>query len=203
MFGLDPVLIIKRKAILNNLGHPSRRSEIDGLRQILIDLKLQIFEMKSPALCDGGDVLVTGFEIIVGLSTRTNEAGVEFIRKTFPEFKVRAIEVEAGLHLKSAMSALDEETLVVSETDAGQKILAKMMQNECPKYKVIRVPDLVASNVLRIRNCVLVQEGFPNSEKILKKAIEERELKMKVIRMSEFVKLDGALTCCSVPLKLE
>lgn len=51
-------------------------------------------------------------------------------------------------------------------------------------------------------NTVLVQEGYPQSETILKKEIEERGLLMKVIRMSEFVKVDGALTCCSVPIKL-
>jgi dimethylargininase len=33
---------------------------------------------------DGGDVLFTGREILVGLSSRTNQAGVEAVEAAFP-----------------------------------------------------------------------------------------------------------------------
>jgi len=199
----DPVFIVGNTAILNILGHPSRRSEVDGILPVLKQLGFTIIQMKEPACLDGGDVLVTGKEIIVGLSSRTNEEGVAVVRSAFSNYKVRAISVAEGLHLKSALSALDEDTLVVSATTGGQTMLSEIQTPENPIYKVVTVPDITASNVLRICNTVLVQDGYPESEKILQKEIEARGLVMKLVRMSEFVKIDGALTCCSVPLKLQ
>jgi len=198
----DPVFILGQIAVLNHLGHPSRRSEVEGILPVLKQLGLKIIEMKEPACLDGGDVMVTGKEIIVGLSSRTNEEGVSVLRSGFPNYVVRAIHVAEGLHLKSALSVLDEETLVVSGTTAGQTMLTSIQSPESPIYKIVTVPDVTASNVLRICSTVLVQDGYPESEKILREAIEARGLDMKIVRMSEFVKIDGALTCCSVPLKL-
>lgn len=148
MFIEDPVFILGNTVILNHLGHPNRRSEIVGIKPVLEKLGLTIVEMKPPACMDGGDVLVTGKEILIGLSSRTNEQGIEFVRQTFCNHIVRGIPVEEGLHLKSAISVLDEETLVVCGNHAGQSILAKIQSSEKPIYKIVTVPDMVSSNVL-------------------------------------------------------
>jgi dimethylargininase len=63
-------VIIANKALINHLGHPTRRPETPAVRQKLVDLGLQIVDMQPPAMLDGGDVLVTGKEILVGLTSR-------------------------------------------------------------------------------------------------------------------------------------
>jgi N-dimethylarginine dimethylaminohydrolase len=53
--------------------------------------------MTDPALMDGGDVLFTGRELFVGLTSRTNKDGVESLAKAFPKYPVTAIDMdEAG-----------------------------------------------------------------------------------------------------------
>ena len=73
--------------------------------------------MKSPATLDGGDVLVMPLEILVGLSTRTNESGVDTLRSSFPDHHVISFPVEEGLHFKSIMSQLDESTIVIVDNE--------------------------------------------------------------------------------------
>ena len=46
-----------------------------------------------------------------------------------------------------------------------------------------------------------LQAGFPRSEALLERVCTERGLRLhKLLRMSEFIKADGALTCCSILL---
>lgn len=46
-----------------------------------------------------------------------------------------------------------------------------------------------------------MQGGFPRSEALLERLCGERGLTLhKLPRMSEFIKADGALTCCSILL---
>ncbi len=75
--------------------------------------------MVDPAVkLDGGDVLFTGREILVGLSSRTNKAGVEAVQAAFPGFPVTGIEVAGPLHLKTLLTLCGEDTLCAS-TESG------------------------------------------------------------------------------------
>ena len=54
--------------------------------------------MTEPAEMDGGDVLFTGREFFVGLTSRTNKEGVESLAKAFPKYPVTAVDMnERGI----------------------------------------------------------------------------------------------------------
>ena len=72
----------------------------------------------ADALCDGGDVLFTGREIFVGLSRRTNEAGVLSLQKAFPQYPVNAVRIHGPLHLKSVASCVGD-ALIFADTIPG------------------------------------------------------------------------------------
>jgi N-dimethylarginine dimethylaminohydrolase len=72
---------------------------------------------------------------------------VESLKNAFPNHQVRAIRVEEGLHLKSLISALDEDTIVVADTEIGRHI-ASTIKLQPISYKFLFVPDIVAANVL-------------------------------------------------------
>jgi dimethylargininase len=68
------------------MGAPSRRGEVIGVKSSLEQLKSlhilnEIVSMEAPATLDGGDVLTMEKEILVGLSKRTNQGGVEWLTK--------------------------------------------------------------------------------------------------------------------------
>lgn len=114
-----------------------------------------------------------------------------------------------GLHLKSACSALDASTLLISDDDAGAAI-AERLRARLPglarRLSFEVVPgDGLAANVLRANSAVVMQRPppeAPEAEARLRELCGRRELRLVVLepRMSEFIKADGAMTCCSILL---
>lgn len=100
----------------------TRAEEIRQVKEVLRNANLNIVEMQPPAFLDGGDVQVIHGkkEIWVGLSSRTNEAGAEALQKVFTDYKVRTIKVTAGLHLKSILTALDWNTILIVDSPDGR-----------------------------------------------------------------------------------
>ena len=54
-------------------GHESRRGEVVKLRNEMVKVGLHVKDMVDPGRMDGGDVLFTGREFFVGISSRTNQ----------------------------------------------------------------------------------------------------------------------------------
>lgn len=101
----DCAVSIGRTVLLTNPGAASRRPEPPALSAPIRALPgaprtlVSMLEMDSSATLDGGDVLHTERHVFVGLSSRTNAAGVEALRAALaPELpggarSVFAIEV--------------------------------------------------------------------------------------------------------------
>ncbi len=196
----DTAVIIGQTAAISYLGAKARVGEELCVSETLTQCGIQTKKIKRPGTVDGGDVLYTGTHLIVGLSLRTNESGAQQLAEIFSDVPVVTVPVSGTLHLKSVMSAFDKRTLLFSKTFASQTILSKLQEKMEIKshFSIIELPDEEAANVLSINSTVIMQAGFPESESILKKLCQERGMELKVLRMSEFFKADGALTCCSL-----
>lgn len=97
----DTCVVVGDQVLLTRPGHPSRRGEVTGVREALksqvfysvdifkrfisylcqIPFPIEITEMQEPACLDGGDVLFTGRHLFVGQSNRTNQAGIDALKK--------------------------------------------------------------------------------------------------------------------------
>lgn len=197
----DTAIIVNSVAVITRIGAESRRGESSAVHSALhklqqIEPTLRLQRLSEPATLDGGDVLQMGGKIFVGLSKRTNQEAVAQLEALFPS-RVVALPVAAGLHLKSVLSALDDETLLVADAPAARE-MARPILSALPGAAAIYLPDAVAANVVRVDSTVLIQDGFPESEPILLRAAADRNLKVEKLDMSELIKADGALTCCSL-----
>jgi dimethylargininase len=155
--------------------------------------------------------------ILVGLSARTNAAAAQQLQGHLPQHEVLSVPVGHGLHLKSAMTALDGSTLLFSDDVAGRAISDAVRQlpgfGSGSIWQHVMVPDAAAANVLLLQGQqqqqqqqqqqrhVVMQEGCRRSEALLEQLCVERGLLLhKLPRMTEIGKADGALTCCSILL---
>jgi len=196
----DTAIIVGDTAVISRMGALERQGEEIPVALVLENLPLKkIIHIKSPGTMDGGDVLYTGNHLFVGLSHRTNAFALEQLKEIFKgQIDVIGVPVVDGLHLKSFISLFDSKTLVISSNDAGieiRNIIEKVTNNF---YNFVFVPDSTASNVLRIHSSLIIQDGFPESEKILKCLCDQKQIHMIKINMSELIKADGALTCGSL-----
>ena len=219
VFVEDTVVAIGDTAVITRLGHSSRRGEVDSIKQTLQLLGMKhVYDMRegddnnnNAAVCDGGDIMSTGRHLFVGLSDRTNTLGYHFLRDVFANHGLSADNiipvppVIAGkevLHLKSAVTHIDEDTLLAPEGPAGDDALNAMKAFELG-YRAIRLPDILSCNAVTVNGHVLAQDApCKVSKRRIEQACEERKLGLTFVDSSELAKKDGALTCCSVLLSI-
>ena len=92
---------------------PPNVGETTGLADVFGNAGLAVEELPAGDL-DGGDVLKIGSTAYVGMGGRTNAAGVEALASVIGPrgWDVRPILVTKVLHLKSAVTALPDGTVI-------------------------------------------------------------------------------------------
>lgn len=202
----DTVVVIGKKALLMRMGHDSRRMEVNDIANVIQDIPgLKVKDMRNmseTAMCDGGDILWTGRHVFVGQSERTNQEGVDVLQTFFSDWEVIAVPVSGALHLKSLVTHMDRHTLVAPTGELGDALLEDM-QASARGYEVVRLPSMLACNLVSVNGTVLAQDVDCHKSKWeLQEAADEANLRLEFVNTSEFAKVDGALTCCSVLLDL-
>ena len=185
----DVAVVLDEVAVITMPGAPSRRPEVPPVRDALRRFR-RCEEMALPATLDGGDVLRLGRRLLVGRTARTNEAGIAALRAAVAPFGYQVVPVVVTdcLHLKSAVTALDEETLLAVPGAVDEAHFAG--------HELVAVPEEErdAANVLRVRGEVWVAAGFPRTLDRL----DGRGYRVVPMDVSEFLKAEAGLTCKSV-----
>lgn len=188
----DTAVVLDEIAVLASMGAPSRRGEVAAVAGALARDR-EIVRIEPPALIDGGDVLLVGRRVFVGQSGRTDAAGARALAKALAPFgyEVVPLAVPGCLHLKSAATALDAETLLVN---AGWIDLAPLSA-----YDLVHVDPAEpwAANVLAVAGRVLAHRGFPRTLERL----AGRGYALHPVDVSEFLKAEAGVTCKSLIYK--
>ncbi|CAL8256793.1 unnamed protein product [Merluccius merluccius] len=203
VFVEDAAVVCGDTALITRPGARSRRTETVAMKSALEELGLNIVEMTDEdATLDGGDVLFTGLEFFVGLSKRTNQKGAEILAEAFKDYAVSTVPVLEGLHLKSFCSMGGPGLIIVGSSEPAQKALKIMQQMSDHHYDKLTVPDDLAANCIYMnlpdKGHVLLHctpDEFPDSAKVFEKL---KDHMLIPVSNMEKVKVDGALTCCSV-----
>src|SRR6185295_17496278 len=105
----DMGVVFDEVAIITRPGAASRRAETAGVADALQKYR-PLHRMEAPGTADGGDVLVAGRQVFVGRSSRTNDAGIDQMRRVLAPYgyEVTAIDARGCLHLKSAATAVGD-----------------------------------------------------------------------------------------------
>ena len=182
----DTAVIVGERALVTRPGHESRRGETDSVAAVLSDL-VDVTRVVSPATIDGGDVLQVAGRIFVGRSKRTNQAGIEALAQFASPVPAVPVDVMGVLHLKSAVTALDDRTL----------LMMRGMVDETP-FAGLRIIDVPGDNP-EVANVVKLPDG-----RILVGSAASADIvtaagfEPVVVDVSEFGRAGGGLTCLSV-----
>ena len=189
VFVEDNAILLDEVAVLTSMGAVSRQGEPDLLRPVLPEYR-QIVEISQPAKIEGGDVFRLGKTLYVGRSARTNQEGIEALRRIAEPFgyAVHPIEVQGCLHLKTACSLLDDETLLVNPSWINVEVLGG--------FRLLTVPahEALGANVLRLGKGILANASYPSTIKM----IETHGYAVSAMDISEFSKAEAGLTCLSL-----
>ncbi|HET6821113.1 MAG TPA: arginine deiminase family protein [Anaerolineales bacterium] len=189
VFVEDTAIILPEVTVITRPGADSRKPETTSIVQALTPL-VKLIHMREPATVDGGDVLVLGKRIYVGLSTRSNREAIDQLNEMLGdyEYSVLGIELHDCLHLKSAVTRVDDQTLLINES----WIDASCFENFDLIY--IDPSEPHAANCLPISESIIFPSAFPKTCEKLGK----RGYNVVTVDVSELAKAEGAVTCCSL-----
>lgn len=191
VFVEDTALCLPQGAILMRPGAPSRLGEVDAMAPILRTHFAQVRSIEGPGTIEGGDILVTDREILVGRSARTDAAGIASLRTIVREWghALREVQTPDGvLHFKTDCSLLDGETVLSTRRLAATGCF--------DGYRVLHTADGedAAANAIRFNTLVIMPAGFPRTaEKLVGAGYE-----VVTINNTECAKLDGGMSCLSL-----
>jgi dimethylargininase len=190
LFVEDPALVFPEGAILLRPGAPSREDEGEFLRGELAGRFTLVLEL-SEGHADGGDVLAMPDRVFIGLSARTDRTGAEVLARLLAELGYEAeivVTPPEVLHLKTASSLIDEDTILATAPLAASRIFAG--------YRVLEVPagEKGGANVLRLCDTLLVGQGYPGIADLVSTFGAE----VTTLANTEIAKIDAGLTCMSL-----
>jgi dimethylargininase len=177
-------------SVVTNPGAASRKGEQIDMEMVLGSFYDSIEHIEAPGTLEAGDVMMAGRHFYIGISDRTNHQGADQMIHILERYRMTGekIEINQLLHLKSGMSYLEDNNLLVQNGSLNHPAFYKFR-----KIKTGADEDY-AANSLWVNGTVLVPAGFP----ITRNNIEQAGYPNITLDVSEFEKLDGGLSCLSL-----
>ncbi|MEV6567306.1 dimethylargininase [Streptomyces kronopolitis] len=191
VFVEDAVVMFRNVALLTRPGAGSRRPEVAAVRAAVEALGCSVNEIRAPGTLDGGDVLKVGDTVYVGRGGRTDGEGIRQLRAAFEPLGARvvAVPVSRVLHLKSAVTALPDGTVIGHPPLVDDPALF-------PRF--LPVPEESGAHVVLLGGGrLLMAASAPKSAELLTGLGYQPVL----VDIGEFEKLEGCVTCLSVRLR--
>ncbi|HEY2344547.1 MAG TPA: arginine deiminase-related protein [Xanthomonadaceae bacterium] len=190
VFVEDVAVVVDEIAVLTRPGAESRRGEGATVGEVLGRYR-ELCAIEAPGTLDGGDVMRVGRSIYVGQAARTNAAGIAQLAAHVAPFgyTVQAVPTRECLHLKSAVTQVGEDTLLIQPLWIDREPFAG--------YRLIEVDpsEEHGANALRIGSAGVIQpSNFPRARERLERA----GIAVVSVDLSELQKAEGATTCCSI-----
>jgi dimethylargininase len=187
----DAMVVYGDLAVIASPAEPSRRGELPAAEKAVAGLGYRLAHIEPPGTLDGGDVLKVGSLVYVGLSKRTNEDGARQLAGILSPLgaRVEPVPVTKTLHLKSAVTALPDATVIgypelVDDTASFDRFLA--------------VPEPAGAHVVLLGDeRLMIAASAPQTAEIF----HSMGYRPVVVDISEFEKLEGCVTCLSVRLR--
>jgi N-dimethylarginine dimethylaminohydrolase len=203
----DPATVTDGRAILLRPGKEGRRSEVDSIAGEFTQAGIEIAaRLEGDELAEGGDLLwLDDRTLVVGRGYRTNDAGIEALRRALPDVQVIAVDLphyhgrREVMHMLSLISPLDDDLAVVYPPLMPVR-LVELLEDRGIRF--VEVPDeefeTMACNVLALAPRVaLALGGNPET----RRRLEAEGVEVLVYSGEELSrKGDGGPTCLTRPL---
>ena len=188
VFVEDAAVIVGDTAVITRPGDERRRAETSAVEDALRADGYDLRRIEAPGRLDGGDVLQVGSTVYVGRGGRTDGDGIRQLRAILSELgrTVVTVPVTGALHLKSAVTALPDGTVIGHPSSAPDPaVFARFLAVPEPEGAHVVVLDAAT---------VLLAASAPRTAELL----ADLGYRVVTVDIGEFEKLEGCVTCLSV-----
>ena len=182
----DTAIVLEDLAVITRPGAESRRGEVDVVARELVKHR-RLVQIAPPATLDGGDVLVLGERIYVGMSSRSNEEAVGQLRRLTGR-EVIGVAVRGALHLKTAITRVSRDALLVNRQWIDVAPFAGWTMID------IDPAEPFAANAVWLGERVIHAAAFPGT----RARLEGHGIAVHTVHADELAKAEGGVTCCSL-----
>ncbi|MFX1265312.1 MAG: dimethylarginine dimethylaminohydrolase family protein [Promethearchaeota archaeon] len=182
----DTAVVRGGRAFITRLAKESRRGEEEGVLETLKQYK-SVKAATQPATIEGGDIIHLPDRLISGITRRTNREGIDQMT-AWLDVASDLVRDQSIIHLKSHVTYIGKDVILVTEAFADHPVLHDLVK------VVVPFEERYAANALAIGEIVLMSEGHPQTREM----VSGLGFDVKSLKMSEFQKCEGALTCLSI-----
>ncbi len=188
----DTAVVFDEIAVITRPGAASRRDETLAVEAVLAALR-PVAHIVAPGTLDGGDVLTVGRRVYVGRTDRTNDEAISQLRSMLAPhgYEVKGVDVTGCLHLKTAVTAVDDATVLLNPEWVSPAAFAHCRVME------VDPSEPMAANVLRVGDQLVYGASYPRTQARL----EQLGHVLHTVDASELAKAEGAVTCCSLVMR--
>lgn len=191
VFVEDTAIVLDEIAVITRPGATSRRPETASTAAALAGLR-PLAHIEAPGTLDGGDVLVVGRRVFVGLSSRSNRAAIDQLAHVLRPLDYEVVPVSFGgcLHLKSAVTRVAEGLVLLNPAWVDPSVFGS--------HRAVAVDpsEPQAANALCLGGSVIHPLHFPRT----RARLEAEGLRVAPVVMSELAKAEAGVTCCCLIL---
>jgi dimethylargininase len=191
VFVEDTMVVYGDLAVIARAGATERRPEAAAAARAVEAQGYRLAHIDAPGTFDGGDILKVGTTVYVGQGGRTNQPGLDQLRAHLEPLgaQVVAVPVRKVLHLKSAVTALPDGTVIGYEP----------LVDDPTAFPTFRsVPEESGSHVVLLDdNQLLMAASAPRTAELF----SDLGYTPIPVDITEFEKLEGCVTCLSVRLR--
>jgi dimethylargininase len=189
VFVEDTAVVLDECAVMMRCAASSRTPEIELMSGVLRPYR-RVLQLEAPAHMDGGDILRVGRKLYVGLSKRTEAAAIEQLGSMLQPFgySVQSVPVTECLHLKSAVTQVAQDTLLLNPRWVSSQAFGDVKTIETD------ASEPYGANALLVAGSVVYSTEFPKTAARLVAA----GIHPVPVEADELAKAEGAVTCCSL-----
>ena len=185
------------------MAKQSRANEYQGIQYLIGQFgSTKVVRAPKKIVIEGGDIIVAGKNVFVGLSQRTNQDGCDWLGQQLPNYKVIPVRLKT---LAEGEDCLHLDCIFVPVGKSHCLIYPEGIKGEIPlplkgyKWLVVTSEEQsqLATNVLLLSDHLVISRM--NAQRI---NAELRSLGLEVIELKfdEAPKTGGSFRCCTLPL---
>lgn len=192
VFVEDTAIVLDEVAVMTNPGADSRKPEVEAVARVLGKHR-PLMRITPPATLDGGDVLIAGRKIFVGQTSRSNALAVAQLQGLLRPllYEVEPVPVSGCLHLKSAVTQVAEDTLLINPNWVDKTHFKGF------DFIEIDPAEPFAGNALMVEQTLIYPSAYTGTWARL----EARGMRILLVEADELAKAEGGVTCCSLILQ--
>jgi N-dimethylarginine dimethylaminohydrolase len=197
VFTRDIGFTLGETLFIANMASEIRKEETNLLIDALEKSETPFQSLDGPSI-EGGDVLIDGKTVYVGVSDRTTQAAIDILKQQLPDYEVCPLPLVGDiLHLDCTFN-------IVSETDAliyRDGLTEEAVKLLDTRYNLIDVSAeeqfTLGTNVLSIGDKKVI--SLPNNQAV-NKQLKDKGYQVIEVAFDEIIKSGGSFRCCTLPV---